>query len=51
MDPNHPIVELANVHKFYTLGGNRLHVLKGVNLTIPVRTAEQVLAMQVPPSA
>jgi hypothetical protein len=26
-------------------------LLKGVNLTIPVRTAEQVLAMQVPPSA
>jgi putative ABC transport system ATP-binding protein len=29
-----PIVELNNVHKFYTLGGNRLHVLKGVNLSI-----------------
>src|SRR3982751_3807080 len=33
MDPNHPIVELANVHKFYTLGGKRVHVLKGVNMT------------------
>jgi putative ABC transport system ATP-binding protein len=28
------IVELNNVHKFYVLGGNRLHVLKGVNLAI-----------------
>ena len=29
-----PIVELANVHKFYTLGGKRLHVLKGVNMAV-----------------
>jgi putative ABC transport system ATP-binding protein len=29
-----PIVELNNVHKFYTLGDARLHVLKGVNLSI-----------------
>jgi putative ABC transport system ATP-binding protein len=34
MDPNQPIVELVNVHKFYTLGGKRLHVLKGVNMTV-----------------
>src|SRR5215212_11202179 len=34
MDPNQPIVELANVHKFYTLGGKRLHVLKGVNMSV-----------------
>jgi putative ABC transport system ATP-binding protein len=29
-----PIVELQNVHKFYTLGARRLHVLKGINLAI-----------------
>jgi len=29
------IVHLDNVHKFYTLGARRLHVLKGVNLRIP----------------
>jgi len=29
-----PIVEFRNVHKFYTLGARRLHVLKGVNLEI-----------------
>ena len=34
MDPNSPIVELSNVHKFYTLGGKRLHVLKGVNMAV-----------------
>jgi putative ABC transport system ATP-binding protein len=28
------IVELQNVHKFYTLGARRLHVLKGINLRI-----------------
>jgi len=34
MDPSTPIVELHNVHKFYTLGGKRLHVLKGVNIAV-----------------
>jgi putative ABC transport system ATP-binding protein len=34
MDPTDPIVELENVHKFYTLGGKRLHVLKGVNISV-----------------
>ena len=29
-----PIVELHNVHKFYTLGGKRLHVLKGVDMSV-----------------
>ena len=28
------IVELNNVHKFYTLGAKRLHVLKGVNMLV-----------------
>ena len=28
------IVELLNLHKFYMLGGKRLHVLKGINLRI-----------------
>src|SRR2546429_2925108 len=31
MEPN---VELNNLHKFYTLGGKRLHVLKGVNIAV-----------------
>src|SRR5215210_1662444 len=34
MDSTVPIVELNNVHKFYTLGGKRLHVLKGVNMAV-----------------
>ena len=34
MDSSDPIVELNNVHKFYTLGGKRLHVLKGVNIAV-----------------
>jgi putative ABC transport system ATP-binding protein len=34
MDSSSPIVELNNVHKFYTLGGRRLHVLKGVNIAV-----------------
>ena len=34
MDLATPIVELNNVHKFYTLGGKRLHVLKGVNIAV-----------------
>ena len=29
------IIELKNVHKFYTLGAKRLHVLKGISLEIP----------------
>jgi ABC-type lipoprotein export system ATPase subunit len=29
-----PLVELQNVHKFYTLGARKLHVLKSVNLNI-----------------
>ena len=33
-DAHTPIVELNNVHKFYTLGGKRLHVLKGVNMMV-----------------
>ena len=28
------IITLQNVHKFYTLGAKRLHVLKGINLSI-----------------
>ena len=34
MNTTQPIVELNNVHKFYTLGGKRLHVLKGVNMSV-----------------
>src|SRR5688500_602262 len=30
-----PIIELRNVHKYYTLGAKRLHVLKGISLQIP----------------
>jgi putative ABC transport system ATP-binding protein len=30
-----PIIELRNVHKYYTLGAKRLHVLKGIALQIP----------------
>jgi len=29
------IIELRNVHKYYTLGAKRLHVLKGISVTIP----------------
>src|SRR5829696_4732613 len=29
------IIELRNVHKYYTLGAKRLHVLKGISLEIP----------------
>lgn len=29
-----PIVELKGVHKFYTLGAARLHVLKGIDLKV-----------------
>lgn len=29
-----PVVELRNIHKYYALGGDRLHVLKGVDLHI-----------------
>ena len=33
-DASSPIVQLDNVHKFYALGGKRLHVLKGVNMVV-----------------
>src|SRR5688572_23151734 len=29
-----PVVQLQNIHKFYSLGEEKLHVLKGINLTI-----------------
>ena len=34
MTDHQPIIEFRNVHKHYTLGAARLHVLKGINLTI-----------------
>ena len=34
VEAQQPIVELDNVHKFYTLGGKQLHVLKGVNMSV-----------------
>ena len=34
MSTSPPIVELENVHKFYTLGSKRLHVLKGIQVRI-----------------
>ena len=34
MSPNGHIVSLRNIHKFYSLGEKRLHVLKGIDLAI-----------------
>jgi putative ABC transport system ATP-binding protein len=31
---SHAVVEFRNVHKFYPLGDERLHVLKGINLRV-----------------